>query len=58
MAMKPTPVAKTRVSPMGTNARDAQAKARAKAYQDRNSSSKMTPKQKSDYLANSGRSNY
>jgi len=43
---------------MGTQARDAQAAARAKAYQDRNDPSKMTPAQKAAYLANPGRSNY
>jgi hypothetical protein len=61
MAAKPTPkptVGTTRISPMGTQARDAQAKARAKANQDRNDPTKMTPAQKAAYLANSGRDNY
>jgi hypothetical protein len=61
MASKPSPkptFGTTRISPMGTQARDAQAAARAKAYQDRNDPSKMTPAQKAAYLANPGRSNY
>ena len=52
------PMPKTRISPLGTQAREAQAKARAKAYQDRNDPTKMTPAQKAAYLANSGRDNY
>lgn len=53
---------KTRVSPLDTKAREAQAKAaaeaRAKAFQDRNNPAMMTPAQKAAYLANQGRGNY
>jgi hypothetical protein len=66
MAATPKPVVtstpKTRISPLDTKARDAQAKAaasaRAKAYQDQNNPALMTPAQKAAYLANPGRSNY
>jgi hypothetical protein len=55
----PTPKPPVKVSPpLTTAARDAQAKARAKAYQDRNNPAKMTPAQKAAYLANQGRDNY
>lgn len=60
MPVKPT--SPTRVSPLDTKAREAQAKAaaaaRAKAFQDRNNPSMMTPAQKAAYLANQGRDNY
>lgn len=60
MPVKPT--SPTRVSPLDTRAREAQAKAaaaaRAKAFQDRNNPSMMTPAQKAAYLANQGRDNY
>jgi len=44
--------------PLTTAQREAQAKARAKAFQDRNDPSKMTPAQKAAYLANQGRDSY
>jgi hypothetical protein len=44
--------------PLTKAAREAQAKARAKANQDRNNPALMTPAQKAAYLANQGRDNY
>jgi len=56
-----SPKTKTAPTPKSTATKKPEISAeekRVKAYQDRNTASKMTPKQKSDYLANSGRSNY